>query len=149
MGPDLFAGGGVEAIEHAAATERMNLAAVERGCCSRASTGDRFLKTGLVFVRPKLFAGGEVDADNGFGLAALFLSKGAVANNSERRPAWPDTAAPKLARRFGVPVGAEADMVHVGVAVRSTKSGPVGIGGNEVGGWFGRCGGRRLLTALF
>src|SRR5262245_40652511 len=125
MGPDFFAGGRVETVKHAAATERIDLAVVKGRRCSRASARDSFFEAGLVFVRPELIAGGEVDADNGFGLAALLLRESTVTNDGERRPAGADSTAPKLARRLGVPIGIEADMVHVRVAVRAAKSGPI------------------------
>src|SRR5262249_49506304 len=139
MGPDFFAGGRVETVKHAAATERIDLAVVKGRRCSRASARDSFFEAGLVFVRPELIAGGEADANNGFGPAAWHFIESTVTNDGQPPLAGADSTEPKLARRLGVQIGIEADMVHVRVAVRAAEASPVRGRGNEVGGWFYRC----------
>src|SRR4029078_12822959 len=70
--------------------------------------------------------GRQVQANNCFRLATLFLRENVVADDRERRPTRADAAAPYLAGRMSGPIGVDLAAAQTAIAPRPTKLPPVG-----------------------
>src|SRR5262245_38019124 len=78
-------------------------------------------------MRPDSLAGADVQANDGFLRAKLFLRIQAVANDDDGRPGRSDPALPEQFRRRCFPVRGDLDIVEYPIAVRPTKSRPIAL----------------------